>query len=57
MKIAMSCNKVKVCAKRRQNIYTSDIRKNRNNGTAEHLKCQVSDLLRWGFEQVRLMNG
>lgn len=57
MKIAMSCIKVKICAKCRENIYTGDVRRNRNNGTAEHFKCPVSPLLRWAFNQVRLING
>lgn len=38
MKIARSCNKVKVCAKCKKDIYTFETRKNRNNGTCEHLK-------------------
>lgn len=57
MKIAMSCIKVKRCSKCGDNVYSFEIRKNRNNGTVEHLKCPVSDLLRWAFEQVKVMNG
>lgn len=41
MKIATSCNKVKVCAKCKKNVYTFEKRKNRHNGTCEHLKCEV----------------
>ena len=38
--IKMSCNKVKKCAKCGKDIYTHEIRKNRNNGTVEHLRGQ-----------------
>lgn len=55
--IKRSSNKVKICCKCKENIYTFEIRKNRNHGKAEHLKCPVNKLLRWGFEQVRIMNG
>ena len=55
--IKRSCNKVKTCCKCRENIYSYETRKNRNNGTSEHLKCPVSSLLRWAFNEVRLMNG
>ena len=43
MKITMSCNKVKVCAKCKKDIYTTDPRRNRVNGDSEHLKCEVED--------------
>lgn len=38
--IKNSCNKVKQCAKCRDNIYTFEMRKNLNNGRVEHLKGQ-----------------
>jgi len=37
--IKFSCNKVKTCAKCKKEIYTHEIRKNRPNGTSEHLRC------------------
>ena len=40
MKIAMSCNKTKECCKCKKPIYTNEIRRNRNNGTSEHLQCE-----------------
>lgn len=42
MKIAMTCKRVKKCAKCKGKIYTFQARKNRHNGTAEHLKCECN---------------
>ena len=44
MKIAMSCNKTKECCKCNKPIYTNEIRRNRNNGTSEHLQCDCENL-------------
>jgi hypothetical protein len=40
--IKFSCKEVKKCAKCGKDIYTTDPRKNRNDGNSEHLKGQCN---------------
>ncbi len=42
--IKLTSNKVKTCCKCRDNIYTFEIRRNRNSGATEHLQCDFSKL-------------
>jgi len=44
--IKFSCNEVKTCAKCDKDIYTHEIRNNRNDGASEHLKGQCNGKLK-----------